>query len=77
MNPALDLTGLAFNFLGSLILGLGMIRSKDRIEKESGTYWDGNPYSKKFFYTDRKVGLAGMILLSLGFLLQFVSGIIK
>lgn len=69
----LNLIGLILNFIGSLIMGLGMIRSKNRIEKESGTYYDGNPYTKKFFYTDRKIGLLGIILLAIGFLLQLIS----
>ncbi len=70
---ALELIGLFFNFAGSLLLGLGMIRSKDRIEKESKTYWGSNPYAKKFFSTDRVIGFFGVGLLAIGFLLQFVS----
>jgi hypothetical protein len=69
----LNLIGLVLNFVGSLILGFGMIRSKDRIEKESGSYWDENPHTKRFFYTDRKIGMFGIGLLSLGFLLQLVA----
>lgn len=69
----LNLIGLILNFLGSIIFGLGMIRSKDRIEKESGSYYNGNPYAKKFFYADRKIGLWGIILLAIGFLLQLIS----
>ncbi len=56
-------------------MGLGMIRSKDRIEKESGTFWDGNPYTKQFFHVDRKIGFIGMVLLIVGFLFQIISAL--
>ena len=69
----LSLAGLFFAFVGSIILGLGMIRSKDRIEKESGTYWDGNPFTAHFYHLDRKIGLWGMASLSFGFLVQILS----
>lgn len=69
----LEFIGLLLNLLGSIVLALGMIRSKERIEKESGTYWDGNPYAKQYFYTDRKLGLLGISLLGIGFLLQLVA----
>jgi len=73
----LNIIGLVFNLLGSLILGFGMIRSKERIEKESTSYWDGNPYTKKYFYTDKKIGLWGIGFLLIGFLLQVISNFIK
>ena len=69
----INLFGLILSFAGSVILGLGMIRSSDRIEKESGMYWGGNPYTKQFFYADRKIGVFGVGLLGLGFLLQLVA----
>lgn len=71
----LNLIGLASAFFGSIILGLGMVRTNERIEKESGTYWNGNPYAKQFYYLDRRVGIAGMTLLSIGFLCQLIAAL--
>lgn len=68
-----NIAGLVFGFIGSAILGLGMIRSKDRIEKESGSFWDGNPYTEGFYRLDRVKGLWGMGTLAVGFFLQILS----
>jgi hypothetical protein len=65
--------GLAFNFIGTVVLVLSLIKSNKQIDKESGTYWDNNPYTKLSITRDRRLAIIGLSLIAIGFLLQIFS----
>jgi len=69
----LNLTGLLFNFLGSLILGYSLLHSKEDINKISGTYYGGNNDLKNSLLRDRKLAICGLTILSTGFFLQLLA----
>ena len=66
----LNIIGLILNFFGTIIMAWGLFKTKDQIEKESGTYWGHNLFLKHSMYRDRQAAIVGMCFLAVGFLLQ-------
>lgn len=74
---ALILAGLILNFVGAVVLAIGLIKSPPEIEKESGTYRGQNPHLRKSMYHDRKAAIWGISIMALGFILSFLGEVSK
>ena len=73
----LNIIGLSFAFIGSIILALTIFRTKNTINEISSTYWDFNPPLRKELFKERKQSLWGILLLISGFLMQLISYIFQ
>lgn len=73
----LAILGLSFNFIGAIILAVGLVKTKNQIEKESDTYWDQNPHLKFSMYKDRKATILGISIMAIGFLMSLICELIK
>ncbi|MFA5995572.1 MAG: hypothetical protein WCW27_01275 [Patescibacteria group bacterium] len=71
----LNLFSIATSFIGSIFLSLGLIKSKQQIEDETGTYFGHNPYLKEYVLSDQKFILLGFHLLIISFAFQFAMAI--
>ncbi len=69
----LIIIGLSMDILGVVILVLPLLKSKEQIEQESGTYIGENRYLRMSMIKDRNKGLLGLGLLIFGFLLQLIA----
>lgn len=73
-----SIIGLGLDIFGGMFLAKGFItKSIDNIIKESGTYFGGNSYMAKSMISQKIEAIIGGIFLSLGFLGQILSYIIR
>lgn len=72
---------LALNVLGAICLAIPLIRSKRDLDNDLVILKEGTPkqnedehkyYTTVGFLKDRKLGLIGLILLGIGFLIQLI-----
>ncbi len=72
----LNSVGLVFDGVGVVILGFAFFtRSVKAMAVESGTFYDGNDALIKSLIESRTDGIAGTLVLLLGFVLQLLSAI--
>lgn len=66
----LNLASLILTFLGTVLLSIGLLRSRQQIEDESSTYYGFNPFVKANMSDEQRVILPGFLLLITGFAFQ-------
>lgn len=73
------ITGLVLSFFGTLLLATTLLKPDREIKNiASNTTWNGNmPKFEKGMFKDRRYALAGLILIGLGFLCQFLDIIVS
>ena len=66
--------GLALNFVGAAVLIIGTIRSNRQIEKETTMIPIKKTVAiKRSLFRTRSISLIGLVLISIGFLLQIIG----
>ena len=65
--------GLALSFVGTAVLIAGTMKTDTQIEHETKPTLRRNWAARKFLLKARSISLIGLILISLGFLFQFVG----
>ncbi|MFH1598109.1 MAG: hypothetical protein ABIB97_03480 [Patescibacteria group bacterium] len=73
----LTIIGLSLNFIGAIVLAFGLVKTKEQIRMESGTYYEENPHLKSSMYRDRKSAIIGIGVMAIGFLISLASELIK
>jgi hypothetical protein len=63
--------GLILGFIGSICIAIPFFKTKKQREKLSATYWGKNPHLNDYLIQDARWCLFGLILLAIGFVLQF------
>ena len=73
------ITGLVLNFFGTLLLAVSLLKPDREIKNiASDITWNGNmPKFESGMFKDRRYALAGLILIGLGFLCQFLDIIVS
>ncbi len=67
----LALLGLFLNLYGTVLLAATLVKSDTKIKGMSSTYFGGNTELEKDMLQNRRMALAGLILIALGFIFQF------
>ena len=73
LSEIIQLIGLVLDFVGAILLAIPFIRSSKEIEEESSTYWGYSPPLRRAMKRENRLTKAGLIFLSIGFLLQILS----
>lgn len=74
----LDLIGIILVLIGSIILAIALLKSKNTIDKISQVWmFSYNPYFHEELLKDRRLGLWGISFLISGFTLQLVDYILQ
>ncbi len=75
MSGWISLASQILSFLGFLLLSLGLLRSKQRIQDETRTYWGYNPFSLNYAIADRPAIFWGLIFTLTGFGIGIVDSL--
>jgi len=76
LPETIQLIGLVLDFIGALLLAIPFIRTEREIEEESSTCAGYNPSLRRAMNRENRLTKAGLIFLSVGFLLQILAVII-
>lgn len=68
----LELVGLVLGYLGSIMLGTGILRSKQEVIDEERPFHGPNPFKMRSILNSRLLGFAGMSSLITGFAITTV-----
>lgn len=71
----LKLFGLGLGFVGSVLLSIGLVKSRQQIDDETGSYWGQNPFLRENILGERKLVIIGFIALLAGFAFQLSTTI--
>lgn len=71
----LDIVGVIFAFVGSVIFSAGLLKGKGQIEAENATYFDGNPYTLSSALGARKNMFTAFVFIMVGFAITISSGV--
>lgn len=69
----LNILGLVLSFAGTFALAIGLFLSNAQVAQLSGTYFDVNPYMTSYLLANRDWAIIGMVLITIGFILQLVT----
>jgi hypothetical protein len=70
-----SIIGLILGIIGTGIMAKGLLLNDETIDRISGTYVGENPHFKEKLREDRRDAKIGLILLGMGFGIQFISEI--
>lgn len=69
----LNLVGLVMGYLGSIMLSVGILRSKQEVIDEEKPFWGPNPFKMRSTLNSRLLGFAGLAALVAGFAITTVA----